>query len=87
MVIDERKPIATPVTQAVISCPYVVECDYISGNNALTAKWYRNDFGLMGPAGAWRRPDLPRGPRRHEAEAVVSLGQAWFQPGWPTWRG
>ena len=24
-----------------------MECDYISGNNALTAEWYRNDFGLV----------------------------------------
>ena len=69
MVIDERKPIATPVTLTVISCPYVAECDYISGNNALTAEWYRNDFGLPRRACAWCGPHRPRGPRRHEAEA------------------
>jgi hypothetical protein len=46
-VIDERKPIATPETLAVISGPFALERDYISANNALTAKWYRNDFGLM----------------------------------------
>jgi hypothetical protein len=39
IVIDERKPIAVPVTLAVISGLYVVKCDYISGNNALTARW------------------------------------------------
>jgi len=38
IMIDERKPIAMPQTLAAISCLYVVKCDYISGNNALTAK-------------------------------------------------
>ena len=49
---------------AVISCPYVVECDYISGNNALTAKWYMNDLGLIRRAEAVvnpRRTRLPAG--------------------------
>ena len=62
--IAERKPFATPGPLAVISCPYVVDCDYISGNNALTAKWYMNDLGLMRCAEAVvnpRRTRLPAG--------------------------
>ena len=62
--IAERKPFATSGPLAVISCPYVVECDYISGNNALTAKWYMNDLGLMCRAEALvnpRRTRLPAG--------------------------
>ena len=60
---------------AVISGPCVVECDSISVNNALTAKWYMNDLGPM------RRADAAVSPRRDLVPAGRSRGGTRSGPG------